>query len=629
MLIRMEMQDFCCYKKASVDLVGQGLVWVGGSNGDTESATSNGSGKSTLFKALEWGLYGETIDKKKGNEVIREGAKQAKVVIDVDGGWQITRIRKKGSPRLSLTKDGNEFHGKRKDIQTKIDEILGMDYKTFKNTVLFGQNDAARFSDPSVKDTERKDMLGRLLGIDVIDSCYSIARAKKNETEAAIATLKVEINSLERALAIALSDLKECRRNHKEWAEKRAASVKARMAKARSLKSKAEEIGRDTPDVDALRVKVADLKRDVQKSRRALALKEKALARKSTIEREKSKAEATVQSARREIRGLKSSLERLSGDSCPICKSPLDGEHARKHIQSIEDQIASLETEVESSSLKVEGLRESIADVQSIVDASTKKIAAGRAASTSIDSLVSRISRAEMIETRVAALFKEAKAEVVAAKELRADVNPHRARYVDLKSRVEDDKANIEGSKESLASLESECELYRFWSHGFSGKGLPSYILDGVMPYLTERANHYLGMLSDGDISVEFNTQAEKKSSKGEYKDEITISWIIEGVADKSPSGGQQRKIEIATDLALMDLVEMREGARLDLFIADEILDGLDSEGVDRVLTLLKHLRGKRGSIFIISHQPSVSEVFEKAINVSKKGGVTTLEYLK
>ena len=52
-----------------------------------------------------------------------------------------------------------------------------------------------------------------------------------------------------------------------------------------------------------------------------------------------------------------------------------------------------------------------------------------------------------------------------------------------------------------------------------------------------------------------------KKSAKGEMRDEIDISWVIEGVPDKEPSGGQQRKIEVATDLALMDLVGMREKA--------------------------------------------------------------------
>ena len=83
--------------------------------------------------------------------------------------------------------------------------------------------------------------------------------------------------------------------------------------------------------------------------------------------------------------------------------------------------------------------------------------------------------------------------------------------------------------------------------------------------------------------------------------------------------------MEIATDLALMDLTETREGAGLDLFIADEILDGLDGEGTARVLKLLHELRARRGSVFVISHQASMAEIFEKSIRVVKDGGISTL----
>ncbi len=154
---------------------------------------------------------------------------------------------------------------------------------------------------------------------------------------------------------------------------------------------------------------------------------------------------------------------------------------------------------------------------------------------------------------------------------------------------------------------------------------MPSYVLDGVMKHITDRANYYLDILSDGDIIIEFKTQRELKSSKGDFRDEIDIRWTVEGIEGYSPSGGQQRKIEIATDLALMDLAEAHEGTKPSLFIADEILDGLDSEGVDRVLLLLQKLRSRRETIFVISHQPSMGEIFEKSFHVVKDEGISTL----
>jgi DNA repair exonuclease SbcCD ATPase subunit len=92
------------------------------------------------------------------------------------------------------------------------------------------------------------------------------------------------------------------------------------------------------------------------------------------------------------------------------------------------------------------------------------------------------------------------------------------------------------------------------------------------------------------------------------------------------PSGGQLKKIEIASDLALMDLVSSNEGGSLDIIMLDEVLDGLDSEGCSRVLLLLQKLRAGRGSIFVISHESKMQEAFEKGLYAVKNGGITTLE---
>jgi DNA repair exonuclease SbcCD ATPase subunit len=132
--------------------------------------------------------------------------------------------------------------------------------------------------------------------------------------------------------------------------------------------------------------------------------------------------------------------------------------------------------------------------------------------------------------------------------------------------------------------------------------------------------------LADGDITVAFSTQRELKSSKGEVRDEIEIAWTIEGVEGSTPSGGQGKKIEISVGLALMDLVAAREGTNVDLIALDEVLDGLDREGRARVLQLLQDLRARRSSIFVVSHETDVSEVFEKTITVVKEDGIARLE---
>lgn len=148
-------------------------------------------------------------------------------------------------------------------------------------------------------------------------------------------------------------------------------------------------------------------------------------------------------------------------------------------------------------------------------------------------------------------------------------------------------------------------------------------LLDGAMAPLTERANHWLAMLTDGDISGAITTQKELKS--GESRDRIALEWTIEGLQGVTPSDAQRTKIRIACDLSLMDLAEAR-GIRSDLAVFDEVLDGCDDVGTQRMLQLLATVRERRSTVLVISHEAGMSEDFEGGLCVVKSGGSSRVE---
>jgi DNA repair exonuclease SbcCD ATPase subunit len=192
-------------------------------------------------------------------------------------------------------------------------------------------------------------------------------------------------------------------------------------------------------------------------------------------------------------------------------------------------------------------------------------------------------------------------------------------------------KLMAEGEKHEAKRTElSEAMAYtHFWVRGFSPQGLPSFVLDAVMPFLTDRTNEYLETLADGDITMSVSTQRELKSQKDAVRDEISILWDIEGNQGVAKSGGQRTRMNLAMDLALMDLAASREGIQLDLLMIDEALDGLDKEGTARVVQLLQQLRKRRGSIFVISHSDDVSEAFEHGLVVVREDGVSRVEAVR
>lgn len=625
MLNEMRLRDFCCFGKVQLRLSDQGLVWVGAQNNDSEAAISNGAGKTTLFKGLTWCLFGDTIDGERGDKVIRHGTKRAIVEVDLDDDWVVRRERAKGSPKLTLLKGDELFVGDKKAVQAKIIELVGLDFKAFKNTVLYGQNDSARFADPRVSDPERKDMLHRIQRTEILKACHVIALGRVRDLKADISKMEARQAELIRVRDKAILRSKTDRERMESWDGHRDARVASTVDEARGLKASAHDLMESAPDVDALREDEASLQQDIRDALDAneAADKSRAEARRWRERVDNIKAERAEHM--NNARHLREQLEQLQGDNCPLCGATLeDGvtvDELEGRLMMATDEAKRLKQELEVNFIPL------VEKAEAAIKVAAEKASQAVRLERELAGVHRLIHQAESTQERATSLIEQAKKVVKRAKAIRSEVNPHKEHWEASSAEAMKASADRKRVAKRLTGRYRDRSHLEFWSRGFGSQGLPSFILDSAMPAITERANHYLDVLTDGDIQMEFSTQRELKSSKGEYRDEIDISWIIEGMEGYPPSGGQQRKMEIATDLALMDLTETREGAQINLFIADEILDGLDAEGTERVLNLLHELRIRRGSIFVISHQPAMGELFEKSITVVKTDGQSELEF--
>lgn len=647
-LCELYASDFGPYEVLELSLYKQGLVWIGGVNKDTDAADSNGSGKSTIFKAITWGLYGNSIDGEKGDKVIRSGAKKATVKITLMDGrgdkWEVIRRRSKGSPRIRLIRpNGKEFKGDKNEIQERITRMVGLDFKAFKNTVLYGQNDSARFAHPNTKDVDRKLMLHRILNTELLAVCHAKAKDFAKELRNDNRELESKIGALR--VAAEEHDVSGLEESCKEYERKRKGKIDKHRKLAISFRDRAKELaeraneGGDTSLPDLLPIEEA-----IEKNRKEIESTEKASEKAEDLLEETKRLEKLyleVVDVKDALIGVRDEADRqlrlLKGENCPTCTAPLGKGAAKKHILALEKEKETAKKELGNVTADAKK-KKKVLDKQR---AEYIKVGnrAGRLPSLLRKSTVlnERLTDAKLEiaeaekqanEWSVAAkgLVEQARTELALVKEAKKAENPYKVQLEKAKARVEECNAEIEKLEKAMVKKSKELSYYEFWVKGFSNQGLPSYILDSVMPYITERTNRYLETLSDGDITMEFSTQRELKSAKGEMRDEIDIRWEIEGEEMYPPSGGQLKKMEVATDLALMDLVSANEGGSLDLMMMDEVLDGLDAEGCSRVLLLLQKLRAVRGTIFVVSHESRMAEVFEKGIFAVKEGGTTSLE---
>lgn len=146
-------------------------------------------------------------------------------------------------------------------------------------------------------------------------------------------------------------------------------------------------------------------------------------------------------------------------------------------------------------------------------------------------------------------------------------------------------------------------EVAQFWKTGFSSAGIPSMLIDEAIPYMNERVEHYLNLLTNGRYIVSFDTLAETKA--GEFKDKISVHVLdIQTKANSriQLSGGQKRIIDIAIILTLGDLLSRIQNVSFNILLFDEIFDALDEQNIQYVSKVLSKIKiGK--SVFVISHQ--------------------------
>ncbi len=617
-LIELHAENLLAFEDARLPLARQGLVFISGVNMDSDAASSNGACKTGLFKALGWTLYGKAVDKEDGDKMIRKGTKCGRGTIRIEDGddvYEVIRERRKQSPKLFIEKNDERIKASKADLQEIINRLMGVDWHGFINTAMYAQRDRARFVDKTTKDADRKDVLHSILRTGIFKFCHVESKARKlalvkereqYQDQVASLTTRIDDHDLD-----AIQELiAEFDKESSELAKELAAKAKALTARAKAA--------RGSVDVAPLEAKADALKADRRANLHAVSKAKADRSQAATDYRTHNAAMAGFQGARS---AAASSIALLEGDSCPTCTGPLTKGHGKAHRRALKARV----TELEDSITEAQAARQRASQAEERADTEVDRLDEEREShAEALATVQGQIDTANAAKQRATDLADQARTVIADARSMEKRDNPHAKTLAAAKKKIKELKRERKAARTARKATDPMLAALEFWTRGFGPTGIPSFALDSVMPFLTERANHYLETLSDGDISINFSTQRELASGD-EYRDEIGITWWIEGIEDVAPSGGQWKKMEIATNFAMMDLVATREGSHVNILCLDECLDGLDGEGRQRVVKLLHDLRSVRESIFVISHDPGFAEIFERTVTVTKENGVSRL----
>ena len=178
----------------------------------------------------------------------------------------------------------------------------------------------------------------------------------------------------------------------------------------------------------------------------------------------------------------------------------------------------------------------------------------------------------------------------------------------------EDNKQRLLGEKDGI---ESKLALMDFWLDGFSNYGIKDFCFGRLVGFLNTRLMYYCQKLTHGDVEVLF----EKDS-----KDKIRVNVNCRDGAAKyiTSSGGQERRADLCIALAFQSVVE--SGAQpVNIAVIDEFDAGLDEEGLNMFIDYLNGEARRKGSVFLITHNPALSGSFDKVMTVDRVDGVSQL----
>lgn len=184
----------------------------------------------------------------------------------------------------------------------------------------------------------------------------------------------------------------------------------------------------------------------------------------------------------------------------------------------------------------------------------------------------------------------------------------------DLKKRAQ----KLQAERAEKADLVSR---YKILERAFGKDGIPALLIEQALPQIEERANQILYRLSNGNMSLRFNTQVRYKDARRQDLRETLEIQISDANGNRDYelfSGGEAFRINFAIRLAISELLAHRAGARLQTLVIDEGFGSQDAQGRQQLIEAINRVRDQFAKILVITHLDELKDAFPNRLEVEK-----------
>ena len=553
----------------------QDLTLVLGENLDLGGDGSrNGTGKTSLLNSLSYALYGQALSNiRKDNLINRTNNKNMLVSLDFSVGgreYRIERGRKPNVLRFFVDNQAqvstDEAQGDSRETQDAIEQTLGLSHDMFKHILALNT-----YTEPflSLKANDQRTIIEQLLGITMLSERADRIKEHNRTTRDAITQEEFRIRAVQEANRRIEEQIESLRRRQTLWTTKHGQDIQELEKALKALQNieiEAEiQAHQDHRTWDQRRKDINELSSQISRVKLDISREDK-LATK-----------------------LSKEIETLEAHECHTCGQAF---HDEKH--------------------------------QHVLAAKQADLAGARTNSQEYSTVLSEL---ETAHTALGTLGKPPK--MFYDKE--SDAIQHQATMASLEQQIANKSAETDPYEEQITEMTGQAlqeigydalnDLTRLQEHQeFLLKLLTSKdsfirkkIIEQNLSYLNARLTHYLDRIGLPHTVV--------------FQNDLTVS--IEELGREldfdNLSRGERNRLILSMSWAFRDVFESLYQPINVLFIDEMIDSGLDTQGVENALALLKHMsRERHKSIWLVSHRDELSGRVENILKVVKEGGFTS-----
>ena len=557
-----------------VDFDRQDLTLVLGENLDLGGDGSrNGTGKTTIINALSYALYGNALSNiRKDNLVNKTNAKHMLVSLDFAAGGKDYRIERGRKPNVLKFYVNNEeqsatdeSQGDSRETQDAIEHVLGMSHDMFKHILALNTYTEAFLS---LKANDQRTIIEQLLGITLLSERADRIKELNRQTKDSISQEEFRIRAVQEANRRIEEQIESLRKRQTLWIKKRDEDC-AVLAQA-------------IADLEHI-----DIEAEVQAHRDLEAYHVKQAAINEANRYIKQIAADDVKQNRR-LTQLKKELESIIAHRCFACGTEI-------HDNSLDATRTEKERECREIALQ---LLTNDTQRQTHQDTLATLGELGTAPSVFYDTLEDALNHKNSLATLQTNLATR-----------QTEEDPYGEQISDM-----------QGQALQVVSYDTLNELTRLQEHqDFLLKLLTSKdsfvrkkIIDQNLSYLNQRMTHYLDRIGLPH-TVKFQNDLT-----------VSIEELGRELDFDNLSRGERTRLILSMSWAFRDVWESLYQP-INLLFIDELMDnGLDTQGVENGLALLKKMsRERHKSIWLVSHKDELAGRVENILRVVKENGFT------